>query len=115
MRRVLFFLMLAGAVLALAAFATRPGPEAFEALLDRAVRARVADTDLDAGREPLPTLALAACKLRPTDCVQVLRQALEVTYDRRLLTTRATVRGLGRETTCIGVFGRFFCRRPLAG
>lgn len=112
--RLLRLVLLLAAMAAVAAWATRPGEAAFEAMLDDAVREKVATTDLDAAGQALPTLALAACKLRPTDCVALVREAIEVRYDRRLFTTRATVTGLGRETTCLGAFGRFFCRRPLA-
>jgi len=113
--RLLKILVVLVVVVAAAAVFTRPGPAEFDAMLEQAIRERVANTDLEAGGEALPTIALAACKLRPSDCVAVVRQALDVTFDEGLFTTRATVAGLQQTTTCTGAFGRFWCKRPLAG
>ena len=111
--RLILILAALAALVAVAAIATRPGPAQFDAMLDDAIRHRVANTDIDASGETLPTLALAACKLRPSDCVRILRDALDVRFDEGLFLTRATVEGLGRTTTCTGAFGRFLCDRPL--
>jgi hypothetical protein len=100
------------AVLAVAAILTRPGPAEFDAMLDRIVRDRVANTDISSGGEALPTLALAACKLRPSDCVAIVREALDVRFDDGIFLTRVTVEGLGRTMTCRGAFRRFVCQRP---
>jgi hypothetical protein len=114
--RLLTRLALILAILGLIAVLTRPGPDAFDAMLDRAIRDRVANTDIGSGSgEALPTIALAACKLRPTDCVALVREALDVTFDERVFVTRARVEGFGRTLSCLGVFGRFFCNRPVAG
>jgi len=78
-------------------------------MLDRVIRDRVANTDIGTGGEALPTLALAACKLRPTDCVALVREALDVRFDEGLFMTRVSVEGLGRTMTCRGAFTRFFC------
>lgn len=112
--RLLIRLFLLLAVIAGVAMATRPGPAAFDALLDTAIRDRVAGTDIDAGGDALPTLALAACKLHPTDCVQVVRETLDVTFEQRLFWTTARVEGLGRTMTCRGAFTRFSCDGPLS-
>lgn len=112
--RLLLILAAIVVLVALAAAVTRPGPAEFDAMLDEAIRTRVADTDLETGGDALPTLALAACKLRPSECVAVVRQALDVRFDERAFTTRVTVEGFRRSTTCTGAFGRFFCRGPLA-
>lgn len=105
-------LALLALVLAIAAWATRPGPEAFDAMLRAAIAEKVATTDVDASGDAVATLALVGCKLRPGDCFQALRATLDVTFDRGLFTTRATVRGL-TEATCTGAFTRFFCREDL--
>lgn len=112
--RLILILAAIVVLVALAAAVTRPGPAAFDAMLDQAIRTRVANTDLQAGGDALPTLALAACKLRPSDCVAVVRQALDVRFEERAFTTRVTVEGFRRSTTCTGAFGRFFCRGGLA-
>lgn len=112
MRRILVLLVLAVGILGLAAHLTRPGEAQLSVLIDAAVRERVANTDIDASGDPVATMALAACKLRPSDCSDLVRQALEVRLERRAFTTRAVIKGLGRQTHCIGVFGRFFCEKP---
>lgn len=111
--RLILTLALLAALLAGAAIATRPGPAAFDSMLEDAIRDRVANTDIDASGEALPTLALAACKLRPSDCVRLVRDTLDVRFDEELFVTRATVEGFGRTTTCTGAFTRFVCDRPL--
>ncbi len=83
-------------------------------MLDAAIRDRVANTDIGTQGEGLPALALAACKLRPTDCVALVRETLDVRFEQRLFWTTARVQGLGgRSTTCRGAFTRFTCDRPL--
>ena len=108
--RLLLILLAIVAVLAGFAVVTRPGPAAFDAMLDRLIRDRVASTDIGDGDRPLPELALAACKLRPTDCVTLVRAALDVRIDEGLFMTRVSVDGLGRTMTCRGVYTRFFCK-----
>ena len=108
--RLIRFLLALLVVVALAAYLTRPGPAAFDAMLDRLIRDRVAQTDIGTGGEALPTLALAACKLRPTDCVALVREALDVRMDEGLFMTRDSVEGLGRMMSCRGAFTRFVCR-----
>lgn len=112
--RLILILAALVVLVALAAAVTRPGPAEFDAMLDEAIRARVANTDLEAGGDALPTLALAACKLRPSDCAAVVRQALDIRVDERAFTTHVTVEGFRRSTTCTGAFGRFFCKGLLA-
>ncbi len=112
--RLILILFVVVILVVVAAAVTRPGPAEFDAMLDQAIRTRLASTDIEAGGEALPTLALAACKLRPTDCVAVVRQALDVHFEERAFTTHVTVQGFRRLTTCTGVFGRFYCTRPLA-
>jgi hypothetical protein len=112
--RLIFRLFLLVVLAAGAAMATRPGPAEFDAMLDAAIRDRVANTDIGAQGEALPALALAACKLRPTDCVTIVRDTLDVRFEQRLFWTTARVEGWGREMTCRGAFTRFTCDGPLA-
>ncbi len=110
MSRRLVLLALIVALAGIAAHLTRPGRADLEAMIDKAVREKVANTDLDTSGEPVATLALAACKLRPSDCAALVREAVKVKVEKGLFTSRARVEGLGREASCLGVFGRFFCR-----
>jgi hypothetical protein len=112
MRRALILLLLAALGLGIAAHLTRPGEAELAAQIEAAVRERVANTDLDASGDPVATVALAACKLRPSDCADLVRGVLDVRMERGPFATRAVIGGFGRETRCLGVFGRFFCRRP---
>lgn len=111
MRLVTFAAALA-LIAALAAWATRPGPEEFDAMLKAAIADKIASTDIDASGDAIATLALVGCKLRPSDCFQAVRATLDVHFEKRLFTTLAQVRGL-KEATCTGVFTRFYCREDI--
>lgn len=114
--RLLLSLIVLLALLGIAAAITRPGPAEFDATLEAAIRDRLANTDIgEGGGDAFGQIALAGCKLRPSDCVRLVRGSLDVTFDERLFTTRATVEGLNRTATCTGAFGRFFCRELLEG
>ncbi len=109
--RLLLSLIVLLAILGIAAFATRPGPAEFDATLEAAIRDRVANTDVGEGSgDPFAQIALVGCKLRPSDCIRLVRDSLDVTFEDRLFTTRVTVEGLNRTATCTGAFGRFFCK-----
>ncbi|MCX7888669.1 MAG: hypothetical protein N2422_02925 [Rhodobacteraceae bacterium] len=111
----LFLAALALVLLAVVAAAvTRPGPEAFDAMLADAIRDRVANTDIgENSGDALDSVALAACKLRPSDCIRLVRQAIDVRMDERVLYTVADVHGFGRDARCWGAFGRFWCSTDL--
>jgi len=99
-----------------AAAVTRPGPEQFDAMLGQAIRDRVANTDIgEGGGDAIDAVALAACKLRPTDCISLVRKAIDVRMDERVLYTVADVSGFGRDARCYGAFGRFWCSEELGG
>ncbi|MDP3341899.1 hypothetical protein [Frigidibacter sp.] len=112
--RLLTLLVLLLAGVGIAAFATRPGPAEFDATLEAAIRDRVANTDVGEGSDPFAQIALVGCKLRPSDCIRLVRDSLDVTFEDRPFTTRVTVEGLNRSATCTGAFGRFFCKDLLA-
>ena len=65
-------------------------------MLERGIRDRVANTDIGADADLGPTIALAACKLRPSDCVALVRQSLDVRFDEGIFVTRARVQGFNR-------------------
>lgn len=111
MRLILWAILLA-AVLAVVAWATRPGLPEFDAHLKQAITAKVATTDVDAGGDALATVALIGCKLKPSGCFDLIRQSLEVGMEDRRLYTRFHVKGLNRETTCTGAFTKIWCAAP---
>lgn len=101
---VLLLVLAAGA-----AFLTKPSEADAEAVLREQVMIGVAMEDIGEGRSTGENLALAACKLRPSDCYDLLRSGLEVTYTDQTLFLKVDVEGFERKATCYGVFGRFFC------
>lgn len=113
--RLLTILVVLLAVLAGAAFATRPGPRQFDALLERAIREKVANTDVDGQGDAIATIALVGCKLRTSDCVKLVRESLDVSFDERAFYTRVHIEAPRRSFDCTGAFGRFFCRKALEG
>ena len=112
MRLILWAILLA-AVLAVAAWLTRPGIAAFDALLRETIQIRIATTDVDAGGGALETVALVGCKLKPSACFDLIRQSLDVVVEDRTVFTRFSVKGFDRETTCTGAFTKIWCAEPL--
>ncbi len=91
------------------AWLTKPDEADAEAVLRDQVMIAVARQDLGEGRSTGENLALAACKLRPSDCYDLLRSGLEVSYTDRTLFLRVDVDGYDRRATCFGVYTRFVC------
>ncbi|MCW3783357.1 hypothetical protein [Defluviimonas salinarum] len=114
MRLILWLPVLAG-IAAGAAWLTRPGSDAFDAHLRAAIERRIATTDVGTGDDPVATIALVGCKLRPSDCFTLLRQSLDVTIEDRVLYTRFHVKGLNHAATCTGAFTRIWCREDPLG
>lgn len=92
-----------------AAYLTKPGEADAEAKLREEVMIGVATQDLDAAQGTGAALALAACKLRPSECYDLLRSGLTVTYTDQTLFSKVEVEGFDRKATCYGVYTRFFC------
>ena len=102
---VFLILLIAGG----AAWTMKPTEEDAEALLQNQVMARVATEQVGEGRDVASNVALAACKLRPDDCYDLLRSGMDVTYTDQTFWLRVDVEGMDRRVTCYGVFERFFC------
>ncbi len=114
--RVIVAILVVLAVLAGAAMATRPGEAEFDAMLKQAVEHKIATTDVGAeGDNPIVTIALVGCKLRPSDCVKLLRDSLDVTIEAHAFYTNFAVKGLNREATCTGAFTTIWCNRDVLG
>lgn len=108
--RVIVALLVVLALAAAAAWATRPGKAEFDAMVKAGVERRIATADVGkTDSDALATIALIGCKMRPTECVQAILGALDVTVDKRALYTRYTVQSLRRETTCTGAFTKIWC------
>ena len=91
-----------------AAWLTKPDEADAETVLREQVMMAVAKEELGRGRSTGETLALAACKLRPSDCYDLLRSGLDVTYADQTLFLKVELSGFERRATCYGAFTRFF-------
>ncbi|MCB2115774.1 MAG: hypothetical protein KDE00_05590 [Rhodobacteraceae bacterium] len=111
--RLIGFLAVLALVLAGAAYATRPGLADFDAMLKSQIEAKLASTDVGASDDALGTVALIGCKLRPTDCIALIRESLDVTEEQHLLFTRFDIAAAKRKVTCTGAFTKIWCKRPL--
>lgn len=108
--RVIVAILVVLAIAAGAAFATRPGKAEFDAMVKLGIERRIATADVGAGDgDTLSQIALIGCKMRPTECVQAILGALDVTVEQHAFYTRYTVKSLRRETTCTGAFTRVWC------
>jgi hypothetical protein len=100
------------AILAGAAWATRPGEAEFDAMLKQAIEQKIATTDVGAsGDDALGTIALVGCKLRPSDCMKLIRDSLDVTIVKHAFHTSYSLKGLNREATCTGAFTKIWCEK----
>lgn len=110
--RIILILAAILAVIALAAWATRPGEPEFDALLKQAIEQKIATTDVGSGGDnALGTIALVGCKLRPSDCVKLIRDSLDVTVVKHAFHTSYSLKGLRREATCTGAFTKVWCEK----
>ena len=97
------------AILAAAAWLTKPGEADAEAALRTQLILALANEDLGAGRSAGENIALAACKLSPNDCYDLLRPEIATVFSDFGLFTRVQMAGLGRRATCYGAFTKFVC------
>ena len=111
--RLIFWAILLAFLLGAAAWTTRPGLAAFDAMLRHEIETKIATIDVDASGDALATVALIGCKLKPSTCFEVDRESLEVEAEDRTLFTRFRVRGFGRETTCTGAYTKIWCDSPI--
>ena len=91
------------------AYLSKPSEADAEAVLREQVMIGGATEELGAGRNTGENLALAACKLRPNDCYDLLRSGLDVTYTDQALFLKVDVEGFERRATCYGAYTQFFC------
>ena len=91
------------------AWLTKPDAADAEAALREEVMIAVARQELGEGRGVGGDLALAACKLRASDCYDLLRSGLDVTFADRTFFVQVEVSGFDRRATCYGAFTKFIC------
>jgi hypothetical protein len=96
-------------LLAVAAFFTRPDARAAESALREQLLMAVAREDIGAGRGAAGNIALLTCKIRPSECYDLLRSQIEARFTDNYLFTRFEVQGFGKQARCIGAFTTFLC------
>jgi len=107
--RALGFLIIVLGLAAGAAFMTKPSAADAEAALREQITLAVAKQDLGEGRSTGENLALAACKLRPSDCYDLLRSGMDVIVTDQTFFTKVELDGFNRRATCYGAFTKFVC------
>ncbi len=107
--RLLIAAIAALIAVAVAAHLTRPTRADFERMVDAAVRARIAATELEQADDIGNAFVLAGCKLRTTQCVELLMATVHVDIQQGILTSSLEYEGLKRRGRCIGAFHRFWC------
>lgn len=112
--RFVGILCVSAVVIAAAAYLTKPEEADAEAALREQLMMAVAREELGAGRTAGENLALAACKLRPNDCYDLVRSGMETGFTDHVLYVRFTMSGFERAATCYGAFLRFYCPGGLA-
>ena len=92
-----------------AALVTKPSEADVQTLIAAELRAAIDAEELDIGADPAAALLLGLCQSDAAACVDLARQAIEATYDDRVLYANVTLDGFGRRTDCTAVFARLFC------
>ena len=101
---ILLIILVAGA-----AYVTKPDEADAEARLREEVMVAVATRELGESGSAGDKLALAACKLAPGDCYDLLRSGMELTVTDRVLFTEVELVGYGKRASCYGLFTTFLC------
>jgi len=92
-----------------AAYVTRPGEESAEAALKDQLMQALDREEISPGRGAGANVALGLCKLKPTDCYQLVRAGIETRFTDHTLFTRFDMAGFGKTAQCIGAFTTFHC------
>ena len=90
------------------AFATKPSQADLEAEIQSQLRAAIAAQSLDSN-DPAVVALTFACKAGAGTCANLIRAAMQVQYEDRVLYSVARMAFLDTTATCIGVFGQFVC------
>lgn len=107
--RFLRFLIVLLVLAAGAAFVTKPSEADAEAALREQLMMAVAKEELGEGRSAAQSLALVACKLRPSDCYDLVRSGITAEFADKTLFVQFEMEGFDRVATCYGAFTRFVC------
>ncbi len=103
------FLFLVLALGASAAFFTKPDEERAEALLGEMILSGINSQDISLDKSATGNALLLGCKLRPSDCLKVLRTQLTTQYEDYSLISTFSAKGLGFKAWCVGAFTKLTC------
>ena len=103
------FLCILALIVAGAAFLTKPAEAEAEAALREQLTLAMAREELGQGRSTAQNLALAACKLRPRDCYDLIRSGIETQFADKTVYVQVDMAGFERVATCYGAFTKFVC------
>ena len=107
--RVFGFLFVLAVLAAGAAYLTKPSEADAERILRAQAMNFVAKEDVGVGRSAAENIALTACKLRLSDCYELLRSGLDATFTDHTLYVKFAMTGFDRKATCYGAFTQFVC------
>jgi hypothetical protein len=108
--RALLALLIAALFLALAAAMTRPGRADFETFAAARLQDQIVRMDIGDENDPLAAAAVALCKLKPADCSGMILSAIDIRFRKGPFSATAEADWNGRGFSCLGAFGRFWCR-----
>jgi hypothetical protein len=108
--RILLALLIAALFLALAAAVTRPDRADFEAFAAARLQDQIIRMDIEDESNPVGAAAVALCKLKPSDCSEVILAAIDIRFRKGPFSVTAEADWNDRGFSCLGAFGRFWCR-----
>lgn len=106
MLRILFVILIFAG---LAAAFTVPSQQQAEEMMGTQVMAAVAAQDIKLENGAAGNALLIGCKLRPSDCMKVLKTQISSQYEDYRVFSTFSARGLGIKTWCVGAFTQFYC------
>jgi hypothetical protein len=90
-------------------FATKPSRDEFDKELTSMMREKLTSPDFNKEKDVSFNLAVLGCKLKPEECLSLIRRAYVVsTYD-YFVVTRHVVSGPGASISCFGLLRQFVC------
>ena len=101
---LLKLLVLLGFVAVGMAFLTKPEQQDAEAALKEQLLEALERKEIGGGN-----LALAACKLQPQSCYDLVRTGIDATFTDHTLYTSYSISGFGKAANCLGAFATFVC------
>ncbi len=106
MWRFLFLVLALGAAIG---FFAKPAEDKAEELLGEMILEAINRQDISLEKSAAGNALLLGCKLRPSDCLNLLRSQLTTQYDDYKVFSTYAAQGLGHKAWCIGAFTTLTC------